>query len=175
MRVRCRFGALLLLGALGLAGCDQNQAATERPSRPVLVTTVRYQPESPPRSFVATIRPRIESDLGFRVGGVVALAAAAEARAQDLRSKGWSTDAQLDQVRAAATEARSRLSRAERSVELTRNSLSYARLAADADSVVTATMIECYFLEQSWDWQFRGDDPPMKLLRHTWRRCSRGL
>jgi cyclopropane fatty-acyl-phospholipid synthase-like methyltransferase len=35
---------------------------------------------------------------------------------------------------------------------------------------VTSTMIESYFIEQSWDWQFRGDDPPMKLLRHTWRR-----
>lgn len=35
---------------------------------------------------------------------------------------------------------------------------------------VTATMMQCYFLEQSWDWQFRGADPPMKLLRHTWRR-----
>jgi hypothetical protein len=35
---------------------------------------------------------------------------------------------------------------------------------------VTSTMIECYFIEQSWDWQFRGPDPPMQLLRHTWRR-----
>jgi len=37
---------------------------------------------------------------------------------------------------------------------------------------VASTMIECYFIEQSWDWQFRGDDPPMKLLRHTWRLNS---
>jgi len=35
---------------------------------------------------------------------------------------------------------------------------------------VTSTMIECYFIEKSWDWQFQGEDPPMKLLRHTWRR-----
>jgi cyclopropane fatty-acyl-phospholipid synthase-like methyltransferase len=35
---------------------------------------------------------------------------------------------------------------------------------------VTSTMIESYFIERSWDWQFQGDDPPMKLLRHTWRR-----
>jgi cyclopropane fatty-acyl-phospholipid synthase-like methyltransferase len=35
---------------------------------------------------------------------------------------------------------------------------------------VTGTMIECYFIEKSWDWQFQGEDPPMKLLRHTWRR-----
>jgi cyclopropane fatty-acyl-phospholipid synthase-like methyltransferase len=37
---------------------------------------------------------------------------------------------------------------------------------------VTATMIECYFIEKSWDWQFQGADPPMKLLRHTWRRTA---
>ena len=36
--------------------------------------------------------------------------------------------------------------------------------------VVTSTMIECYFIEKSWDWQFQGEDAPMKLLRHTWRR-----
>ncbi|MEX2171915.1 MAG: class I SAM-dependent methyltransferase [Pirellulales bacterium] len=37
---------------------------------------------------------------------------------------------------------------------------------------VTSTMIECYFIEKSWDWQFWGDDPPMNLLRHTWKRNS---
>lgn len=36
---------------------------------------------------------------------------------------------------------------------------------------VTRTMLQCYFVERSWDWQFQGDDPPMKLLRHVWRRC----
>jgi cyclopropane fatty-acyl-phospholipid synthase-like methyltransferase len=35
--------------------------------------------------------------------------------------------------------------------------------------LVTSTMIECYFIEKSWDWQFQGEDAPMKLLRHTWR------
>jgi SAM-dependent methyltransferase len=35
---------------------------------------------------------------------------------------------------------------------------------------VTSTMVESYFVENSWDWQFRGPNPPMKLLRHTWRR-----
>jgi cyclopropane fatty-acyl-phospholipid synthase-like methyltransferase len=37
---------------------------------------------------------------------------------------------------------------------------------------VTGTMIECFFIERSWDWQFLGEDPPMKLLRQTWRRTS---
>jgi len=40
---------------------------------------------------------------------------------------------------------------------------------------VTSTMLECYFIEKSWDWQFRGEDPPMKLLRHTWRRKAHAV
>ncbi|MCK5162424.1 MAG: class I SAM-dependent methyltransferase [Desulfobacula sp.] len=33
-------------------------------------------------------------------------------------------------------------------------------------------MFQCYFVEKSWDWQFLGEDPPMKLLRHTWKLNS---
>ena len=40
--------------------------------------------------------------------------------------------------------------------------------------LVTGTMIECYFIEKSWDWQFQGQDAPMKLLRQTWRRLTTG-
>ena len=67
---------------------------------------------------------------------------AAEQRAKDLKVKGWTTDAALDSAKAAGDEARARLNRAERSVELTKNSLSYATLVADTRGVVTATMIE---------------------------------
>src|SRR5262249_34838004 len=74
--------------------------------------------------------------------GVVAQATAAESRTTILHTKGWSTDVQLDQAKAAADEARARLTRAERSVELTKNSLSYATLIADARGVVTATLVE---------------------------------
>src|SRR5206468_7688140 len=167
------------------AGCNEKAAEKVEPGRPVLVAQVHYEPESPARSFVGTIRPRIETDMGFRVPGkiakrlvevgqtveigqplatldeidlklqaeqavaeqtaatgVLAQAAAAEQRAKDLKAKGWTTDAQLDSSRAAADEARARLNRAERSVELTNNSLSYATLNADARGVVTATLIE---------------------------------
>lgn len=63
---------LLLVPAIALAGCGKKTEAEAKPSRPVLVTTVQYTPESPSRSFVGTIRPRIETDIGFRVAGKVA-------------------------------------------------------------------------------------------------------
>ncbi|GAC1332558.1 MAG: efflux RND transporter periplasmic adaptor subunit [Bradyrhizobium sp.] len=171
--------------AVALAGCNETVAQKAAPTRPVLVAAVHYEAESPERSFVGTIRPRIETDMGFRVPGkvakrlvevgqtvdvgqplatldevdlklqaeqaeaefraatgVLAQAAAAETRAKELRAKGWATDAQLDQARATADEVRARLNRAQRSVELTNNSLSYATLLADTRGVVTATLID---------------------------------
>jgi RND family efflux transporter MFP subunit len=178
-------GVALASLAVALAGCNDKVAEKPAPSRPVLVATAHYEAETPERSFVGTIRPRIEADMGFRVPGKVAKrlvevgqtveigqplatldevdlklqaeqavaentaatgvlvqAAASEQRAKDLRAKGWTTDAQMDSARAAADEARARLNRAERSVDLTKNSLSYATLVADARGVVTATLIE---------------------------------
>jgi RND family efflux transporter MFP subunit len=178
-------GTSLALIAIALAGCDDKVAEKPTPGRPVLVATVHYEAESPERSFVGTIRPRIEADMGFRVPGkvakrlvevgetvavgqplatldeidlklqaeqaeaefraatgVLAQAGAAEQRALDLRAKGWATDATVESARAAGDEARARLNRAERSVDLTKNSLSYATLEADARGVVTATLVE---------------------------------
>src|SRR5881392_1565721 len=178
-------GVMLAMLAIALAGCNDKVAEKAAPPRPVLVATAHYEAESPERSFVGTIRPRIETDMGFRVPGkvarrlvevgqtvdvgqplatldevdlklqaeqadaelhaatgVLAQAAAAEQRAKDLRAKGWTTDAQMDQAKAAADEARARLNRAQRSVELTNNSLSYATLVADTRGVVTATLID---------------------------------
>ncbi|TKT70444.1 efflux RND transporter periplasmic adaptor subunit [Afipia massiliensis] len=176
---------VLMVSALALGACGKEQAQEGEKGRPVLVATVHYQSQSPERSFVGTIRPRIETDMGFRVPGkvakrlvevgqivdvgqplatldevdlklqaeqaeaefraatgVLAQASAAEGRSKELRAKGWSTEAQLDQVKAAGDEARARLNRAERSVELTKNSLSYAQIVADTRGVVTATLIE---------------------------------
>src|SRR4051812_33105197 len=178
-------GISLAAMAVALAGGNDSVAQKIEPARPGLVATAHYEAETPQRSFVGTIRPRIETDMGFRVPGKIAKrlvevgqtvdlgqplatldevdlklqaeqaeaefraatgvlvqAGAAEQRAKDLRAKGWATDAQLDQARAAADEARARLNRAERSVELTKNSLSYATLVADARGVVTATLID---------------------------------
>jgi len=178
-------GVSLALLAIALTGCNDKVAEKATLGRPVMVASVHYEAESPERSFVGTIKPRIETDMGFRVPGkvakrlvevgqtvdvgqplatldevdlklqaeqaqaefraatgVLAQAAASEQRAKDLRAKGWTTDAQMDQARAAADEARARLNRAERSVELTNNSLSYATLVADSRGVVTVTLID---------------------------------
>jgi RND family efflux transporter MFP subunit len=173
--------------AAGLAGCEKppEEAGDSQYDRPVLVAPARVATQSQAREFVATIRPRIESDLGFRVAGKVvkrlvqsgqkvksgealaaldendlklqreqaeaefsaakmALAQAGgdEKRALALRKNGWTTDAALDRIRAAAQEARGRLQRSERALEMARNSFDYATLRADGDGVVTQTLVE---------------------------------
>jgi multidrug efflux pump subunit AcrA (membrane-fusion protein) len=65
-------GSSLAFVAIALAGCNDTVAQKAAPSRPVLVATVHYEAESPERSFVGTIKPRIETDMGFRVPGKVA-------------------------------------------------------------------------------------------------------
>src|SRR6202043_2965334 len=65
-------GISLAAAAIALAGCNDSVAQKAVPSRPVLVATAHYEAESPERSFVGTIRPRIEADMGFRVPGKVA-------------------------------------------------------------------------------------------------------
>jgi len=177
-----------VMAALLLAGCgkkQQDQTSDAPLDRPVLVSRARLAAQSQPRDFVATIRPRVESDLGFRVAGKVvkrlvqtgekvkagaplaaldendlklqkeqaeaefaaarmALAQAQgdEKRALALRKNGWTTDAALDRIRAAAQEARGRQQRAERALDMARNSLDYATLRADGDGVVTQTLVE---------------------------------
>lgn len=34
----------------------------------------------------------------------------------------------------------------------------------------TAQLLYAYFIAEAWDWQFRGETPPTRLLRQTWRR-----
>jgi RND family efflux transporter MFP subunit len=190
MRRRLNHAPMLILTAaalaLGLAGCDRPKAENKADAaRPVLTTTVHYAAQSQERDFVASIRPRVETDLSFRVGGKVmrrlvdvgrrvksgeplalldetdlrlqkeqaeaelsaarmALeqTAADERRAEKLRKDGWTAQASLDRSRAAAQEARGRMQRATRAVELSGNSLDYATLRADADGVVTATFVD---------------------------------
>lgn len=72
----------------------------------------------------------------------LAQAAGDEHRTLTLHKDGWTAQAAVDRVRAVAEEARGRVQRAERAVELSRNSLAYATLHADSDGVVMQTLIE---------------------------------
>src|SRR5580698_10624528 len=65
-------GISLAFLAVALTGCNDTVAEKASPPRPVLVASVHYEAESPERSFVGTIKPRIETDMGFRVPGKVA-------------------------------------------------------------------------------------------------------
>src|SRR5258708_14648193 len=65
-------GLMIAFLAVALAGCNETAGKKAEPGRPVLVASVHYEPESPARSFVGTIKPRIETDMGFRVPGKVA-------------------------------------------------------------------------------------------------------
>lgn len=67
---------LIVVAAIAalLSACDQKQATQAsdgdgRAARPVLVAPARYAAQSQAREFAATIRPRVESDAGFRVAG----------------------------------------------------------------------------------------------------------
>ncbi|MGA7941996.1 MAG: efflux RND transporter periplasmic adaptor subunit, partial [Bradyrhizobium sp.] len=65
-------GISLAAVAIALTGCNDQVAQKPPESRPVLVASVHYEAQSPERSFVGTIKPRIETDMGFRVPGKVA-------------------------------------------------------------------------------------------------------
>src|SRR5258707_5306220 len=54
-------GIMLAVLAIALGGCNELAAERVAPSRPVLVATVHYEAESPERSFVGTIKPRIDA------------------------------------------------------------------------------------------------------------------
>lgn len=65
----------VLLASLALAGCDRPDAAAppaSPPPMPVRVRTVKLEPACEARRYPAVIRPRIETKVGFRVGGKIA-------------------------------------------------------------------------------------------------------
>ncbi len=73
-----RYNALFRLGLLFvagffIAGCENKTKGQDEghAERPVLVSPAHYAVQSQKRDFVATIRPRVESDQGFRVAGKV--------------------------------------------------------------------------------------------------------
>lgn len=63
--------ALIVLLALGLAGCEQEQKAgpVEEVLQPVKAVTVAYTTAIPTGSLIGEVEPQIKSDLGFRLSG----------------------------------------------------------------------------------------------------------
>lgn len=187
IRIRFFIPLMALAAATGLSACTDSKGNAEKPQalRAVVVQIVNFEPRSSGRTLVGTVRPRVESDIGFRIGGklaerlvqsgdrvhagqvlarldaidlvlqreqaesevTAATASVIQAEAEDkrivaLRREGWSTASAFDRQRAAVEEARGRLARAERTLGLASNSLDYAVLRADADGVITATLVE---------------------------------
>ncbi len=64
--------AVVALPLLALSACKDGETASGPPPRTVLVTTIEYVREPQTRSLVANIKPRVESELGFRVAGKIA-------------------------------------------------------------------------------------------------------
>ncbi len=187
LRRRALPALLAALTVAGLAACTESKSNVEKKPelRAVVAQAVVFEPRTSNRSFVGVVRPRVESDLGFRVSGKVserlvqagqrvtagqalarlditdltlqleqaqaeftaAKASLVQADAEDrriglLRREGWSTASNAEKQRALVEEARGRLNRGERAVSLAANSLAYATLQADADGIVTATLVE---------------------------------
>src|SRR5215510_10650880 len=64
--------ALAALAALlVLAGCEANTAPVPKFERPVQIQRVSFQDADGAREFVGVVRPRYETDLGFRVAGKI--------------------------------------------------------------------------------------------------------
>lgn len=63
----------LVLGCLALSGCNNASGGAQEAEaeKVVLVQKAHFLPQDEARSFVASIRARIETDLAFRVGGKV--------------------------------------------------------------------------------------------------------
>ena len=110
---------LTMLAAGALAACNApKQAQQEAPPRPVLVASVHYEPRARAQALAGIVKARIESELGFRVGGRIDRrlvdAGAFVAKGEPLASLDESDlKLQLQEAEAEQTSARSALAQAE--------------------------------------------------------------
>ena len=63
-------GTLIVLAA-GLSGCKSESAPYVAAPQPVRAASVTLSAATDTRSYTGTIKPRYESDLGFRVAGKI--------------------------------------------------------------------------------------------------------
>jgi RND family efflux transporter MFP subunit len=171
--------------AAPLAGCTSESAPYVAVPQPVRAASVTYSAAAEARSYTGTIKPRYESDLGFRVSGKIIerlvnigdriapgmtlarldasdyrlslesaeaelnaarsslkQAEADEKRYAALNEKKWVSDANYEQKKATADEARGRFERATRALALAKNQLAYTDLLATEAGVITALPVE---------------------------------
>lgn len=115
--VRILVGILTLVAVMGLTGCEEQKApetSEVRPVRTVVVSPIRIEDT---RQAVGEIRPRQESDLGFRVSGKLVTRAVdvgftvkkdallAKLEEQDYRNKLQSAEADVNAAEAVLVEA----------------------------------------------------------------------
>ena len=110
-------GSLLLVLMAGLAGCDDQKAAETSEVRPVRTIVVDPKGIEDSRQAIGEIRPRQESDLGFRVSGKLVLRAfdvgstvkkgelLGKLEEQDYRNKVQSAEADVNAAKAVLIEA----------------------------------------------------------------------
>jgi RND family efflux transporter MFP subunit len=117
MNLMTRHFAVAAVGAvvsLQLAGCGDSRSASIAPRKPVIVTTITQTQLSEQRSFTATVRARVETEVGFRTAGKViqrlvdvgdVVKAGQPLARLDVTDYALGVDAALDQQRAASVDA----------------------------------------------------------------------
>jgi RND family efflux transporter MFP subunit len=106
--------ATILAAGLSACGGGPRDAVAATPRKPVIVMTVRQSPGTEQRVLTATVRARVETELGFRTGGkVVERLVDVGARVEsgqvlarlDVTDNELAVQSALDQVRAATVDA----------------------------------------------------------------------
>jgi len=198
MGVRATLLRLLIPSAILAAGCAK--PALVRPPAPPTVFVTRPVVESAAgvQTYTGTVRPRYETDTGFRVGGKLiarkvevgervssgqvmaaldptdfdlavkaaendrnaAMATARNAeseeeRARRARASGVISPSEYDARKANLDTATEQLRKAERSLEMARNRLSYSTLRAEGEGVITAVAAETGQVVAEGQWVVR--------------------
>lgn len=175
----------VLLSVMVPVSACREEARPVEAVQPIRAAVVHLAPMSETHSYVGTIKPRYESDLGFRVAGKITArlvnvgdavlsgqvlarldpidyrlsresseaelkaarsslsqAEADEGRFRKLNQQAWVSNSTFEQKKAIADEARGRVERAMRALELARNQLDYTELRATNTGIVTALPVE---------------------------------
>jgi hypothetical protein len=146
------------------------------PLRRVATTVIHFVRRPSPRALVSSPRQYVRGSdnyhyslLAASMGGCYPTLGQLERCAQGFFSPAHTVDGTEDY----------RLTSEEwlRRVRATLRSLRGLKILAEALPYIVrrpmqfATMMNCVLWAESWNWQFRGPNPPTRLLRHTWQYC----